>query len=138
MENQDTKDHIGESYNQVYSLDYGGFDSKSLSEDMPEDTCYSIGFNDTYGLVDVIDDKHKPYFEGRIDITSLLKELKFEDIKDKKPSSKEIKKISPYIEKEIMNAYDNWFYSENNPEEEVISPILEVLTYEGKPYEPLN
>lgn len=126
MEIQDNTDHIGKPYNQVYTLDYGGFESESLPN-MPKDTCYSIGFNDTYGLIDVIDDNHKPYFEGRIDITEFLKELKFEDIEDKRPDSKEIVKISPFVKNYIMEAYDNFW----NSEKDISSPTLEVLTYKG-------
>ena len=126
MEIQDNKDHVGELYNQVYSLDYGGFDSESLPN-MPKNTCYSIGFNNTYGLVDVIDDKHKPYFEGRIDITELLKELKFEDIEDKKPDSKGILEISPSVKNYIMDAYNNFLDSGKDAK----YSTLEVLTNEG-------
>jgi len=115
----------------TYSTDnYGGLNSESLPN-MPENTYHAIGFNDTYGLVDVIDEDTKPYFEGRIDITDLLKKLKFKDLKDKGPKSKERVELSSNVEKYVMNAYDNWFYSQNNSEEDIKSPNLEVLTYKG-------
>jgi hypothetical protein len=104
--------------NQTNIINYSGFDSKSLPF-MPNNTCFSIGYNDKYGLVDVMGDKsynYEPYFEGRVNIEKLLEEKIPKDKKETK------------IEEQIMQAYYNYF--DNNSDKS--APKLEVLTYKGK------
>ena len=43
---------------------------------MPENKFFVVGYNNKYGLLNVHEDRGEPYFEGRVNIETLLSELK--------------------------------------------------------------
>lgn len=88
---------------------------------IPEGKYFVVGYNDTYGLLDVCEkDNGEPYFEGRVNIESLLLETKSE--------RREVINTKVYIY--IMKSYTNFWNYRNNLEkyDALPTPILEVLT----------
>jgi len=84
---------------------------------------FCVGYNSRYGLVNLHEDDGTPYFEGRINIESLLSEIQLEDRNE----------VNLQVESHIMDAYHNLFDYQNNPrkyEGVPPEPILEVLTCE--------
>jgi len=101
-------------------LRYGRTDGENLLF-MPKGKFFSVGYNPRYGLVDVCEDNGDPFFEGRVNIKSLLSGLQSEDQKE----------VDSKVDDYIMRSYDNYMWNTHNrPEHHVNSsePVLEVLT----------
>ena len=89
---------------------------------MEKNKLFAIGYNSKYGLVDVCEDDGVPYFEGRVNIENLLSENQSEDPRF----------LNSKVEDHIRSSYNNYQDNRDNPEYSSPTPILEVLTYEGK------
>lgn len=63
---------------------------------MTENKLFVVGYNSIYGLLNVHEDKGKPYFEGRVNIETLLSELKSKH-----------KEVDSGVEDFIMKSYNN-------------------------------
>tara|TARA_Y100000034_G_C6706605_1_gene311910 strand:- start:333 stop:683 length:351 start_codon:yes stop_codon:yes gene_type:complete len=97
-----------------------GRTSKQVLPGMTEGKFYSIGYNSTYGLIDVCEDNGAPFFEGRVEIKGLLSKL---DAKDQRTKD-------TMVEKHIMTSYANFesYQNDSDGPTEIPTPILEVLT----------
>ena len=104
------------------SLNYGKTNSSNLPH-MPNDKYFAIGYNDRFGLVDVCEGDGTPFFEGRVNIESLLPKLRSQDPEN----------LDSNVEKHIMEAYTNYWAHRINLREytDKPSPMLEVLSYNG-------
>ena len=118
---------IPEERAQKNVLNYGRTDGKNLPN-VPVNKFFSVGYNQKYGLVDVIDGDGQgtdglSIFEGAINIEKLLAQLP-------QRTEETAKQIDKTVETYIMDAYNNlWDYETNTPKYDTKpTPILEVLT----------
>jgi hypothetical protein len=100
-------------------LRYGRTDGENLPL-MTEGKFFAVGYNPKYGLVDVCEDNGDSFFEGRVNIESLLSRLR--SMNQKETDSK--------VEEYIMESYHNWRNCQDNSDSS-LKPTLEVLTYRG-------
>ena len=117
-------------------LNYGKTDGENLPF-MPKDKYFAVGYNDKYGLVDVKEGNGVSFFEGRINIENLLAKLQstsvLGEVSDKSFPFVKQKIINSQVEDFIMEAYNNLWDYQTNPEKHVSppTPILEILSYNG-------
>ena len=112
---------VNEQFHEI-PLNYGRTDGENLPS-MRNDKFFCVGYNQKYGLVDVCEDNGKPFFEGRVNIESLLSEIKLDSQKA----------VNSQVENSIMEAYNNSMDNQDisNRYAGSSTPSLEILTYES-------
>ncbi len=73
---------------------------------MTEGKLFVMGYNPRYGLLNVHEDRVEPYFEGRVNIETLLPELKLKH-----------REVDSGVEKFIIESYNNLLDYNRNPDQ---------------------
>ncbi|MEA3429942.1 MAG: hypothetical protein U9R08_01580 [Nanoarchaeota archaeon] len=103
-------------------LKYGKTDEVNFP-DMPGNNYFCVGYNQKYGLVDVMEGDGNPVFEGRINIENLLSQNRLEKSQI----------VDSRVEDFVMSSYRNLREEQKNPYKRVdpSKPVLECLSYKG-------